>query len=126
MSARDCPFCEIPQDRVIATNDLAVAIRDGFPVTEGHTLIIPRRHLADYFDLEHAERDAIEALARSCRAELMETDASIDGFNIGANAGASAGQTIFHVHVHLIPRRTGDVEKPRGGVRGVIPDKQNY
>ena len=122
----DCIFCNISPDRYVTENDLAFAIRDGFPVTKGHTLIIPRRHLADYFDLTAAERTAIEALANECRDDLIKSDSAIDGFNIGANAGASAGQTVFHVHVHLIPRRTGDTAEPRGGVRGVIPGKQSY
>lgn len=122
----DCPFCDLSTDRIVVENELAVAIRDGFPVTDGHTLIIPRRHVADYFDLYQPERNAIEVLAHECRSTLMESDKTIDGFNFGANAGESAGQTIFHVHLHLIPRRAGDVEKPRGGVRGVIPSKQSY
>jgi len=121
-----CPFCDIPRERVVAESELAFAIRDGFPVTDGHTLIIPKRHVADYFDLTHSERVAIDSLAHSCRRQLLEADKSIDGFNIGANAGTSAGQTVFHVHVHLIPRRSGDMENPRGGVRGVIPGKQTY
>ncbi|MEO5338472.1 MAG: HIT domain-containing protein [Magnetospirillum sp. WYHS-4] len=122
----DCPFCSIPNDRIIAENELAYAIRDAYPVTEGHTLIIPRRHVADYFDLYHAERNAVEQLLHQCRDGLKSADQAIDGFNVGANAGQSAGQTVFHVHIHLIPRRTGDIEEPRGGVRGVIPSKRNY
>ena len=122
----DCIFCNISPDQYVAETDLAFAIRDGFPVTKGHTLIITKRHLADYFDLTAEERIAIAALAQECRSVLMKSDSAIDGFNIGANAGASAGQTVFHVHVHLIPRRTGDTAEPRGGVRGVIPGKQNY
>ena len=122
----ECPFCEIPRERIIAENDLAFAVPDGFPVTKGHTLIIPKRHVADYFDLTSEERAVLETLAHGCRKELIDNDTSIDGFNIGANAGVSAGQTVFHVHIHLIPRRTGDMENPRGGIRGVIPDKRIY
>jgi diadenosine tetraphosphate (Ap4A) HIT family hydrolase/5-methylcytosine-specific restriction endonuclease McrA len=121
-----CLFCELPHSRIIAENELALAIRDGYPVTPLHTLIIPKRHVADYFDLHAPERNAIEALLRQQRDELSETDKNVSGFNIGINAGETAGQSIFHVHVHLIPRRSGDVEKPRGGVRGVIPGKQAY
>ena len=121
-----CPFCNLPKERIIAEDELVLAIRDGFPVSEGHTLVIPRRHVADYFDLHQPERNAIEQMLHECRAKLMANDASIDGFNIGVNAGLSAGQTIFHVHVHLIPRRTDDMDNPRGGVRGVIPDKRIY
>ena len=82
--------------------------------------------MADYFDLYQPERNAMETLAHECRASLMASDRSIDGFNLGTNAGSSAGQTIFHVHLHLIPRRTGDLDEPRGGIRGVIPDKRIY
>ncbi len=122
----ECPFCDLSSDRIISENELAVAIRDGHPVTDGHTLIIPRRHVKDYFDLYQPERNAIEQLAHECRENLKASDKSIDGFNVGANAGASAGQTVKHVHLHLMPRRTGDTDNPRGGVRGVIPDKQSY
>jgi ATP adenylyltransferase len=121
-----CPFCELPTDRIVAENELAVAIRDGFPVTPLHTLVVPKRHVADYFDLHAPERNAIEALVHVERAKIAEADRAVSGFNIGINAGEAAGQTVFHVHVHLIPRRFGDVENPRGGVRGVIPGKQAY
>ena len=87
---------------------------------------MPRRHVGDYFDLHQPERNAIDRLVHECRDHLSASDNTIDGFNVGANAGQSAGQTVFHVHVHLIPRRTGDTENPRGGVRGVIPAKQDY
>ena len=121
-----CVFCEPPTDRLVATHELAYAVRDRYPVTEGHILVLPKRHVADYFDLHQPERNAIEELLHQCRQTLKTSDASINGFNIGANAGQSAGQTVFHVHVHLIPRRTGDVNNPRGGVRGVIPERQDY
>jgi ATP adenylyltransferase len=101
-------------------------ITDAFPVTEGHRLIIPRRHTADYFDLWQSERNALERLLRSERQALMKQDATIKGFNFGVNVGAAAGQTIAHVHLHLIPRREGDMDDPRGGVRGVIPARQSY
>ena len=122
----DCLFCNLPNGRVISENELAIATRDAYPVTDGHTLIIPRRHVSDYFDLYQPERNAIEQLIKECRDNLMTSDKNIDGFNIGTNAGTSAGQTVFHVHIHLIPRRTGDIDEPRGGVRGVIPNKRNY
>jgi ATP adenylyltransferase len=121
-----CVFCTLPTERKLAQNELAVAIRDKYAVAEGHTLIIPRRHVADYFDLYAPERNAMEDLLKRRRDALQNADKTIDGFNIGVNAGASAGQTIFHVHCHLIPRRTGDRSNPEGGVRGVIPDKQQY
>ena len=123
---KECVFCEMPTYRMVANHELAYAIRDLYPVTEGHTLVLPKRHVADYFDLYQPERNAIEELLRECRRTLGTSDPSITGFNVGANAGQSAGQTIFHVHVHLIPRRTGDVDNPRGGVRGVIPERQDY
>ena len=121
-----CIFCTISEDRIIAENELCYAIRDGFPVTKMHTLVIPKRHVADYFDLYQPELNAIQALLNEQREHIRAADPAVTGFNVGINAGVDAGQTIFHVHVHLIPRRMGDVANPRGGVRGVIPDKQKY
>lgn len=121
-----CIFCELQPDRVLFENELALVVRDGFPVTEGHSLIIPKRHVADYFDLFQPELNAIEALTRQARSSLLKDDPRIAGFNVGVNSGEPAGQTIYHCHVHLIPRRFGDVENPRGGVRGVIAKKQQY
>jgi ATP adenylyltransferase len=112
--------------RVITSNELAYAIYDGFPVTEHHCLIIPYRHAETYFDLTIEEREACHQLINDLKSVIEDMDGSVDGFNIGMNSGASAGQTVFHCHIHLIPRRTGDVENPRGGVRGVIPAKQQY
>lgn len=120
-----CPFCSLDRE-LIAENELAVAFRDGFPVTPLHTLVIPKRHVADYFDLYQPEINAMNQLLAKIKDTLIAEDASITGFNIGINSGQSAGQTIFHCHVHLIPRRDGDVEDPRGGVRGVIAAKQRY
>ena len=121
-----CLFCDGVRDRVITENELCYAIRDAFPVTNGHSLIIPKRHASDYFDLYKPEINAIHDLTHSIRNDLLESDPTINGFNVGINAGASAGQTIFHCHVHVIPRRDGDTEIPRGGVRGVIPSKKEY
>jgi ATP adenylyltransferase len=124
-----CLFCDIQstdRQRIIAENNLAYAIRDGFPVTEGHTLFIPKRHIADYFGLVPAEVSAINLLMAEQKQLLQDTDSTIDGFNIGMNCGESAGQTVFHCHVHLIPRRKGDVENPRGGVRHIIAGKGFY
>ena len=121
-----CLFCELGAGRISDENELCVAIRDAYPVTPLHTLIIPKRHIADYFELYQSERNAIEAMLHQQRREIMDADSSVTGFNVGINAGQSAGQTIFHVHVHLIPRRDGDVDDPRGGVRGVISAKQKY
>lgn len=121
-----CLFCNISKERVIAENEHAYAIRDGFPVTEGHSLIIPKRHVEDYFGLTEVELLACDSLLKIIKKETLEFDSSIEGFNIGMNSGLVAGQTIFHCHIHLIPRRAGDVENPRGGVRHVIPGKGNY
>lgn len=121
-----CVFCTLGERAVVVENVLAVLIEDGFPVTPGHLLAIPRRHVADFFDLYQPERNALNQLLDAGRRHLMSRDASVTGFNIGINAGAAAGQTIPHCHVHLIPRRVGDVEDPRGGVRGVMPGKAAY
>jgi diadenosine tetraphosphate (Ap4A) HIT family hydrolase/5-methylcytosine-specific restriction endonuclease McrA len=124
-----CLFCDIQTNdrkRIIAENNLAYAIRDGFAVTEGHTLFIPKRHVIDYFGLVPAEVNAINSLMAEQKKFLQEQDSTIDGFNIGMNCGETAGQTIFHCHVHLIPRRKGDVENPRGGVRHIIAGKGFY
>ena len=125
MSNTDCIFCNIPQDELIAENDLCFAIYDDFPVSKGHVLIIPKRHVADYFSLTEDEVMAIQIILREIKTKL-DADLSPDGYNVGINVNEAAGQTVFHVHVHLIPRFKGDVENPRGGVRGVIPDKQKY
>lgn len=121
-----CIFCEIESTRIVSSNSLAYVIYDGFPVTEHHCLIIPHRHAESYFDLTDKEREACHDLLVEMKDEIQNSDQSVDGFNIGMNSGHSAGQTIFHCHIHLIPRRSGDVENPRGGVRGVIPDKRLY
>ncbi|MEI7606904.1 MAG: HIT domain-containing protein [Rhodospirillaceae bacterium] len=117
-----CIFCQ----KECGEEPLAFMLIDGFPVTNGHRLIIPRRHVADWFDLTGAERNALDRLLQLGRRELLQADPTIAGFNVGINIGAAAGQTVFHVHVHLIPRRIGDMPDPRGGVRGVIPEKQRY
>jgi diadenosine tetraphosphate (Ap4A) HIT family hydrolase len=122
----DCLFCNISKERIILENDLAYAIHDGFPVTEMHSLVIPRRHIYDYFDLTKDELFACDKLIKNLKENMLIEDSSINGFNIGMNSGISGGQTIFHCHIHLIPRRTGDVSNPRGGVRNIIPGKGNY
>jgi ATP adenylyltransferase len=121
-----CVFCDLDSDRVISENNFARSVLDGYPVTKLHTLIIPRRHCETYFDLTDEEREACHQLLIDTRAEIQKQDSTVDGFNIGINNGEAAGQTVFHCHIHLIPRRSGDVENPRGGVRGVIPDKRLY
>jgi ATP adenylyltransferase len=121
-----CPFCEIPMGRIIDENPLAYAIRDGYPVTPLHTLIIPKRHTPSYFELGRAEVNACSLLLERAREEVGRGDEAVEGFNVGINDGEVAGQSVFHCHIHLIPRRKGDVERPRGGVRHVIARKGNY
>ena len=120
----DCIFCNHAE--VIAENELSKAFYDKFPVTKGHVLVVPKRHVKGYFELYQPELNAMNRLMREIRAQAMEQDSSITGFNIGSNDGKDAGQTVMHCHMHLIPRRAGDVNDPRGGVRGVIPGKQKY
>lgn len=122
----DCPFCtKIVGSGIIAGNDLAVAFYDNFPVSVGHTLIVPRRHVDDFFVLTEQEQTAIWMLVAPVR-RILEENHVIDGFNIGINIGKAGGQTIPHVHMHIIPRYTGDVPDPRGGIRYVIPLKARY
>jgi len=123
---KGCAFCDLDASRIIAENSLCFAIRDAFPVTERHTLIMPKRHVADYFLLYQPELNAVHSLLLDMKTEIAGQDEAVSGFNVGVNEGAAAGQTIFHCHVHLIPRRVGDVVNPRGGVRGVIRTKQSY
>jgi ATP adenylyltransferase len=123
---RGCLFCEIPSNRVVAENELAYAILDAYPVTDMHTLVIPKRHTLDYFSLHQPERNAIHRLLEERREAILSADPSVTGFNVGNNVGEDGGQTIMHCHTHLIPRRKGDMIDPKGGVRGVIPDKQKY
>lgn len=118
-----CPFCS--PNEIILSNDLAFAIYDRYPVNEGHMLIIPRRHVEDYWSSTSEERQAFDDLLEECKKHLDKTFAP-DGYNIGINCGEAAGQTIFHLHIHLIPRYIGDIENPRGGVRGVIPSRRIY
>lgn len=120
-----CPFCEIPRERILAENTHAVAIADGYPVTPGHTLIISRRHTADFFELSSIEIQAIVELLHRMRERLL-ADRAAHHFNIGINVGSAAGQTVMHAHVHLIPRCFGDVPDPAGGIRNLIPGKANY
>lgn len=118
-----CVFCD--KDNSLFENELAVCFFDTFPVNKGHLLIVPKRHVADYFGLSAEEKSAMDELLLKGKDHIIEAY-SPDAFNIGVNCGEEAGQTIFHCHVHLIPRYQGDVEQPRGGVRGVIPAKQSY
>ena len=121
-----CIFCVMNPDELVGENELCYARTDHYPVTEGHTLIIPKRHVASYFDLYETEVNAIHQLLNKVKKKIMEEDSPVSGFNVGVNVGKDAGQSIFHVHMHLIPRRKGDMENPQGGVRGVIPSKRTY
>ena len=123
---KDCIFCNLEPSRIEDRNEFFVAIKDLYPVTEGHTLIIPSRHVESFFELSRDEEIAMLDMLSSQKEELSQLDTTITGFNVGINDGEDAGQTIMHCHIHLIPRRKGDMESPRGGVRGVIPDKQSY
>lgn len=122
----DCPFCNPDSEReLIVESATAYSIYDKFPVNEGHALIIPKRHCFDYFDLTFKEQAACAFMLNKVK-EIVSDRFKPDGFNVGINVGEKAGQTVSHVHIHLIPRYDGDVEDPRGGVRGVIPDKRKY
>lgn len=121
---KDCSFCN--DIEIIEEHGSVFAMKDNYPVTKGHHLIIPFRHTDDYFSMTKTERDDATELIRVLKNRLESKDKTITGFNIGMNSGESAGQTVMHSHIHLIPRRDGDTKKPRGGVRGVIPDKMSY
>ena len=120
-----CPFCAIPRDQVLIEHPLALAKRDGYPVSKGHTLIIPRRHVASFFETTAEERRAMLKLLDEMKAKL-DREHKPDGYNIGINNGAAAGQTVMHLHLHLIPRYAGDTADARGGVRWIFPDKAAY
>ncbi len=121
---RECIFCT-PRAELLGANELAIAFLAGYPVSPGHALIVPRRHEPDFFSLTAAEQAALVALVNPVRAVLAERYAP-DAFNLGVNAGKAAGQTILHTHLHVIPRYTGDVAEPRGGVRWVLPETARY
>jgi len=152
---QSCPFCTLPRERIVHENTYAIAIRDAYPVSPGHTLIIPKRHIASFFETTTEEKTDLLALLElvassrlssspqfSSSPRTLSTNVEreqiiplpiegegrvrVDGFNIGINDGAAAGQTVAHLHIHLIPRYEGDVADPRGGVRWVIPDKAKY
>ena len=124
-SPKPCAFCTLPPARVIGENTFAIAIRDGYPVSPGHTLLIPKRHAGSFFDLSEQERSDLLALLDSAK-RAIDIEFQPQGYNIGINEGLAAGQTVPHLHVHLIPRYAGDLPDPRGGVRWVIPDKAKY
>ena len=121
-----CLFCNIKESGLVDENTLAYTSYDTYPVSDLHCLIIPKRHVKDYFELTRDEVIACNDLIKDIKKEILLKDSSVKGFNIGSNVGKTAGQSILHCHVHLIPRREGDVENPQGGIRSVIPLKQHY
>ena len=121
-----CLFCNSKKSGVAYENKLAYASYDTYPVSDLHCLIIPKRHINNYFDLSDEELIACNNLIKLVKKEIIEKDKTVEAFNIGTNVGKISGQSIMHCHIHLIPRRKGDVDDPKGGVRGVIPSKQKY
>ena len=121
-----CLFCNSKISGIAHENELAYASYDTYPVSDNHCLIIPKRHVVDYFDLSNEELIACNDLIKIIKKEVLDKDKSVKAFNIGSNAGIEAGQSIMHCHIHLIPRRKDDVKNPQGGVRSVIPKKQHY
>ena len=121
-----CLFCNVEKSGCAYENRLAYASYHSYPVTEYHCLIIPKRHIKDYFDLSNEELVACNDLIQIVKKEIIKKDSSVKGFNLGTNIGKVSGQSILHCHLHLIPRREGDVNNPQGGVRSVIPNKQHY
>jgi len=122
----DCIFCTLEASRIEDENQLFLVIKDLYPVTKGHTLIIPKRHVPSFFDLTSEEQSSFLQILNSQKEKIRLQDNTVTGFNVGINDGKDSGQTVMHCHIHLIPRRKGDMENPRGGVRGVIPEKQSY
>ncbi len=122
-----CPFCQyLSSNRIVKEHGSVIAILDKFPVTKNHYLIIPKRHVETYFEMSAQERQDADTLLLVLKEKCLQEDPSIKGFNIGMNCGSVSGQSVMHAHIHLIPRRAGDVADPKGGVRGVIPEKQKY
>jgi diadenosine tetraphosphate (Ap4A) HIT family hydrolase len=122
---KGCPFCSIPVAEIVIEGALALAKSDNYPVTKGHTLIIPRRHVLTFFETTDEERATMMRLLDQAKA-ILDKQHKPDGYNIGINNGTAAGQTVMHLHIHLIPRYAGDSSDPRGGVRWVIPEKAAY
>lgn len=121
----DCPFCNLDNSRIIQSNTHAITIYDGYPISPGHCLVIPKRHIASFFEATREEQTTILDLLAEMR-EILKKDYDPDGFNIGINDGSAAGQTVMHLHIHLIPRYAGDMPDPRGGVRWIFPNKAAY
>lgn len=120
-----CIFCTLPAERIVRRAAHGVVIRDGFPISPGHTLVIPQRHVGSFFDLTEDERTGLLALLDDAK-KMLDAELQPQGYNIGINDGPAAGQTVLHLHIHLIPRYAGDQDDPRGGVRWIIPEKADY
>ena len=125
MIDQPCPFCTLLQARIIDASSYGLVVRDAFPISPGHTLIIPKRHAGSFFNLSSEEREDLMSLLGTAKANV-EAEFKPDGHNIGINDSLAAGQTVPHLHIHLIPRYKGDMPDPRGGVRWIIPDKADY
>ena len=125
-SIEECLFCNKKKQKIIYSSEFIYVVRDSFPVTKYHSLIIPHRHVSNFFDLNKDELKDLSVALKKERESLLNLDKKITAFNVGVNSGKDAGQSIMHCHIHLIPRRKGDIENPRGGVRGVIPSRQKY
>ena len=121
-----CIFCKVNKTEIQFENELAYSSFDSYPVSKFHSLIVPKRHIKNYFELNDQELKACNELILQTKEKILKEDPSVKGFNLGTNAGKVAGQSIMHCHIHLIPRREGDVENPQGGVRSVIGSKQHY
>jgi ATP adenylyltransferase len=122
----NCPFCEMPKERIVSKYNYFYLVRDAYPVTEHHTLIISNNHEFSLDSMTSEGTLELMETIRTVKKQILEMDTDITGFNIGINEGLDAGQTVMHFHCHVIPRRHGDTENPRGGVRGIIPNKQSY
>jgi ATP adenylyltransferase len=123
---KTCIFCDIDGSSIISETPRLIAFHDKYPVTEGHVLIAPKAHKVDFFDLDETDVLELQYILQCLKNSITERDPGVTGFNIGMNCGEAAGQTVFHCHVHLIPRRPGDCSNPKGGVRAVISEKQHY
>ena len=125
VQTKPCPFCTLPDSRIIDSNPFGLVIRDGYPISTGHTLVIPKRHVGSFFELTPEEATEMMSLMRRAKSAL-DIEFKPNGYNIGINDGAAAGQTVPHLHIHLIPRYQGDMPDPRGGVRWIVPEKADY
>jgi len=125
MTSTNCSFCNVEATKILLENEVGIALQDAFPVTEGHTLVIPKRHVASLFNLNADEQAALWQLAAEVRSKLVE-EFHPAGFNVGVNDGRAAGQTVMHAHIHVIPRYVGDTAHPKGGIRQIIPKKAKY